>query len=63
MQLTYSKFEHELNRFLKGYLKDDSYDRLKERLDPPENDVDKVSEKETTPAAPHPIHGPPPTHS
>jgi tetratricopeptide (TPR) repeat protein len=45
MQLTYSKFEHELNRFLKGYLKDDSYDRLKERLDPPENEVDKVSEK------------------
>ena len=45
MQLTYSKFEHELNRFLKGYLKDDSYDHLKERLDPPEKEIDKISEK------------------
>ena len=45
MQLTYSKFEHELNRFLKGYLKDDSYDHLQERLDSTEKEVDQVSEK------------------
>ena len=48
MQLTYSKLEHELNRFLKGYLKDDSYDHLRERLDPPEKEVDKVSERINT---------------
>lgn len=45
MQLTYSKFEHELNRFLKGYLKDDSYDHLQERLDSTEKEIDQVSEK------------------
>jgi tetratricopeptide (TPR) repeat protein len=45
MQLTYSKFEHELNRFLKIYLKDVSYDHLKERLDSTEKEVDQVSEK------------------
>jgi len=45
MQLTYSKFEHELNRFLKGYLKDDSYDHLQERLDSTEKEVDQISEK------------------
>ena len=45
MQLTYSKFEHELNRFLKGYLKDESYDHLKERLDATEKEFDQVSEK------------------
>ena len=45
MQLTYSKFEHELNRFLKGYLKDDSYDHLQERLDSTEKEVHQASEK------------------
>lgn len=45
MQVTYSKFEHELNRFLKVYLEDDSFDHLKERLDPPEKQADLLSEK------------------
>ncbi len=45
MQITYSKFEHELNRFLKAYLEDDSFDHLKERLDLPEKKSDPVSEK------------------
>jgi len=45
MQITYSKFEHELNRFLKAYLEDDSFDHLKERLDLPEKKPDSISEK------------------
>jgi tetratricopeptide (TPR) repeat protein len=45
MKLTYSKLEHELNKFLKGYLKDESYDHLKERLDSTEKKTDQVSEK------------------
>ena len=45
MQITYSKFEHELNGFLKSYLEDDSFDHLKERLDLSENKADLISEK------------------
>lgn len=45
MQITYSKFEHELNRFLKAYLEGDSFDHLKERLDLPEKKPDSISEK------------------
>jgi adenylate cyclase len=45
MQITYNKFEHELNRFLKAYLEDDSFDHLKERLDLPEKKADPISEK------------------
>ncbi len=45
MQITYSKFEHELNGFLKSYLEDDSFDCLKERLDLSENKADLLSEK------------------
>ena len=42
---TYSRFEQELNKFLKEYLKDDSYDHFKERLDLQENEADSISEK------------------
>ncbi|MFI5236884.1 MAG: tetratricopeptide repeat protein [Ignavibacteriales bacterium] len=45
MQITYSKFEHDLNRFLKAYLEDDSFDNLKERLDISETEVDLMTEK------------------
>jgi adenylate cyclase len=45
MHITYSKFENDLNRFLKAYLEDDSFDRLKERLDIPEKEVDPISGK------------------
>ncbi|MDH3268552.1 MAG: tetratricopeptide repeat protein [Ignavibacteria bacterium] len=44
-KITYSKFEQELNKFLKKYLADDSYDHLKERLDLPKKNTDLVSEK------------------
>ena len=45
MQITYSKFEHELNRFLKKYLDDNSFDDLEERLNLPETKTDSISEK------------------
>jgi len=44
-KITYNKFEQELNRFLKAYLEDDSFDHLKERLDLPEKRADRISEK------------------
>jgi tetratricopeptide (TPR) repeat protein len=44
-KIAYSKFEHELNKFLKEYLADDSYDHLKERLDLGKGEADLVSEK------------------
>ncbi|NNL22093.1 MAG: hypothetical protein HKO83_12310, partial [Ignavibacteriaceae bacterium] len=45
MQLIYNKLENELNKFLKVYLADDSYDRLIERLDFAEEKCDQVTEK------------------
>jgi hypothetical protein len=39
-KIAYNKFEHKLNKFLKEYLADDSYDHLKERLDLPEKQAD-----------------------
>jgi tetratricopeptide (TPR) repeat protein len=44
-KIAYNKFEHKLNKFLKEYLADDSYDHLKERLDFPEKQEGLVSEK------------------
>jgi len=44
-KITYSKFEQELNKYLKEYLTDDSYDHLKERLDLPEKESGLVAEK------------------
>ncbi|MCW9098183.1 MAG: tetratricopeptide repeat protein [Ignavibacteriaceae bacterium] len=44
-KIAYNKFEHKLNKYLKEYLSDDSYDHLKERLDLPEKQADLVSEK------------------
>lgn len=45
MQVTYNKFENELNGFLKAYLEDDSFDLLKERLNTAEKEADLLSEK------------------
>ena len=44
-KITYSRFEQELNTFLKEYLADDSYDLLRERLDLHEKESNSVSEK------------------
>ena len=45
MRISYNKFEHELNSFLKAYLEDKSFDYLKDRLDLPELDADSTTEK------------------
>jgi adenylate cyclase len=45
MRITYNKFEHELNSFLKAYLEDKSFDYLKDRLDLPELEADSTSDK------------------
>jgi len=45
MRITYNHFEHELNKFLKAYLKDEEFDHLKERLDLTENETGSTSEK------------------
>lgn len=45
MRISYNKFEHELNSFLKAYLEDESFDHLKDRLNLPESDIDTTSGK------------------
>jgi tetratricopeptide (TPR) repeat protein len=45
MQIKYNKFEHEINRSLKEYLADDSYDQLMERLGVIEKKDDSISGK------------------
>jgi tetratricopeptide (TPR) repeat protein len=45
MRISYNKFEHELNSFLKAYLEDESFDHLKDRLNLPESEIDTTSGK------------------
>jgi len=44
MQITYSKFEHELNRFLKNYLEDESFDHLTDRINSQVKEINSTSE-------------------
>jgi len=45
MRITYNKFEMELNSFLKGYLEDESFDHLQEKLNLPELESDSTTKK------------------